>query len=256
MLRTLSARERLQSEIEHDRRIAEYAEVIWNWDSPAGRLRVERRVTFYADCAHLTDGRRVLELGCGTGVFLSKTACRGARIHGLDLSMDLLLKARDRVRGSTSVSLECGDAERLPYPDSVFDSAYGSSVLHHLHVESALREVMRVLRPGGRIAFTEPNLVNPLVYAIFHLPWFKTRYGTSPNEMAFTRFRCARLLRNIGYDHVSVRPFDFLYPSLPAASLPWARRVAVALERVPFVREIAGSLMITARKPAVEHAGA
>src|SRR5574341_1740636 len=151
---------RLAREIEHHRRIAENAEAIWNWESPAGRVRADRRADLFVRLGKLGPCTRALELGCGTGVFLSKVARCGAAIHGLDLSMDLLSKARARLMDFDNARLDRGNAEELPYPSGCFDVVYGSSVLHHLDLEAALRETFRVLKPGGRAVFAEPNVLN------------------------------------------------------------------------------------------------
>jgi ubiquinone/menaquinone biosynthesis C-methylase UbiE len=72
----------------------------------------------------------------------------------------------------------------MPFADGSFDVAYGSSILHHLNLDDALAEVFRVLRPGGRIAFTEPNILNPQVTIMFRLGLTKKYFGVSPDEMA------------------------------------------------------------------------
>jgi len=240
---------RLRREIEHHRRIAERAEEVWNWDSPAGQRRADRRASLFVEKGSLAPGRRALELGCGTGVFLEKVAPCGATIRGIDLSEDLLAKARLRLACFPNVGLDQGNAEELPYPDAHFDTVYGSSVLHHLDLAAALRAAFRVLKPGGRLVFAEPNIWNPQVFVMFRFDFAKEHFGVSPDEMAFSRFAARRELDRQGYVDASVRPFDFLHPSTPAS---WLDRVAAlgrGLERTPLLREIAGSLLLVARKP-------
>ena len=241
--------ERLAREIEHHRGIADQAEIIWNWDSPSGRRRAERRAAIFVEGCSLAPGRRVLELGCGTGIFLEKVAASGARLVGLDLSEDLLAKARARLGAVSNVVLHRGNAEHLPYADATFDTVYGSSVLHHLDLDRALGEVLRVLRPGGRCAFTEPNIVNPQVALMFHLGLTKRYFGVSPDEMAFSRFRAMAALRRAGFAEPRVRPFDFLHPATPEALCDAVDRLGRGIERVPFLREITGSFVVSGRRP-------
>jgi SAM-dependent methyltransferase len=244
-----SRAQRLAREIDHHRQIAGQAEFIWTWDSPSGSRRATRRAELFVEHAALRPGRQALELGCGTGVFLEKVARSGARICGIDLSMDLLDKARGRVAALSDVRLTRGDAERMPYPDGRFDAVYGSSILHHLSLERAMSEVFRVLRPGGEAVFTEPNILNPQVAVMFHLGLAKKYWGVSPDEMAFSRFRAERALRDLGFRDVSVRAFDFLHPAVPPRWIEAVARLGRALEAAPLLREFAGSLLIRGRKP-------
>ncbi|HKC12948.1 MAG TPA: methyltransferase domain-containing protein [Vicinamibacteria bacterium] len=239
---------RLAREIEHHRKIAEKAEIIWNWESPAGQRRAERRAALFIRHARLEPGQRALELGCGTGVFLERAARSGAEIRGLDLSEDLLAKAGARLATCLNVALDQGNAEAMPYPDAHFDAVYGSSVLHHLDLDQALRESYRVLKPGGRVVFAEPNILNPQVAVMFHFRLTKEYFGVSPDEMAFSRFRARASLKRTGFAEIQVDPFDFLHPATPPAWLGWVAGLGSLLEQVPLAREVAGSLLLRARK--------
>jgi len=243
-----SSEGRLAREIEHGRKIASNAETVWFWESPAGRRRADRRAELFIEHGRLAPGRRALELGCGTGVFLERVARSGASLHGLDLSEDLLEKARARVAGLGNVVLDRGNAEALPYPEGHFDAVYGSSILHHLDLDAALAEAHRVLRHGGRVVFAEPNILNPQVLLMFRFGPLKQRFGVSPDEMAFSRFRARRALERAGFAEVAVEPFDFLHPAIPAGLVERGLAASLALERVPLVREIAGSMLMRARR--------
>jgi len=240
---------RLTREIAHHREIADNAEIIWNWDSPSGRRRADRRARIFVDRGGLRPGRRALELGCGTGIFLLRVAPSGARIVGLDLSEDLLGKARARVQGLANVVLHRGNAEQLPYASGSFDAVYGSSVLHHLDLGHALAEVFRVLKPGGRSVFTEPNILNPQVAVMFRLGLTKKYFGVSPDEMAFSRFRALSALRRCGFTEAVVEPFDFLHPATPERLCDAVARVGRWVEALPGLREMSGSLVVTGRRP-------
>lgn len=243
-------RERLAREIAHHSRIADRAEGVWNWDSPAGRQRADRRARLFIERGGLRPGVRALEVGCGTGVFLEKVAASGATIAALDLSDDLLARARTRVSGASNVALLRGNAEQMPFPDSSFDSIYGSSILHHLRLGRSLAECFRLLKPAGVVVFAEPNILNPQVTIMFRIKALKDRYGVSPDEMAFSRFGARAALRDAGFADAWVVPFDFVHPALPQSWVGGVVRLGRALEATPLLREIAGSLLITARRPA------
>ncbi len=241
--------DRLRREIEFHRRISSRAEEIWDWDTPAGRVRAARRAGLFVEQGRLGPGRLALELGCGTGLFLEQVARSGAAVTGLDLSAELLAQARARCAGLPHARLVRGNAEQTAFPAASFDVVYGSSVLHHLDTEAAAREIARLLRPGGRLVFTEPNLLNPQVALMFLVRPLRPVFGVSPDEMAFTAGFIRRRLVGAGLVAVGTRPFDFLHPHTPVACVAGVRRLGDALERLPGLRWIAGSLLITAEKP-------
>ena len=231
----------------HDREIAARAEQIWNWDSPAGRRRADRRAGLYVERAALRSGRLALELGCGTGLFLERVARSGATLVGIDVSVELLGRARARTGPLGNVRILKGDAHRLPFSDATFDAVYGSSILHHLDLVAALREAKRVLKVGGRVAFTEPNLFNPQVAYMYYVGP-RARFGLSVDEMAFTKARVTGVLQELGYVDAAVEFFDFLHPSTPPPILGAVARIGAVLEGLPLVRGLAGSLLVCAAR--------
>jgi ubiquinone/menaquinone biosynthesis C-methylase UbiE len=103
-----------------------------------------------------------LEVGCGTGFFLLNLAQAGVleRGHVTDISPGMVAAAERNAQAlGFSVAGRVADAEQLPYDGGCFDLVVGHAVLHHIpDVELALREVLRVLRPGGRFVFAgEPT---------------------------------------------------------------------------------------------------
>jgi ubiquinone/menaquinone biosynthesis C-methylase UbiE len=93
----------------------------------------------------LAGGREVLEVGCGTGLIMRGLDGRAKRLVGVDISPGMLAEARRR-----GFEVLEGRAEKLPFADESFDLAYSFKVLAHVpEIELALREMARVLRPGG-----------------------------------------------------------------------------------------------------------
>ncbi|NLU82046.1 class I SAM-dependent methyltransferase [Rhodococcus sp. HNM0569] len=107
---------------------------------------------------------RALELGCGTGFFLLNLMQSGIAEKGsvTDLSPGMVKVAlRNGQNLGLDVDGRVADAETIPYEDDTFDLVVGHAVLHHIpDVEQTLREVLRVLKPGGRFVFAgEPSTV-------------------------------------------------------------------------------------------------
>jgi SAM-dependent methyltransferase len=239
-------RERITKEIQHGRFLAAHgAGEIWNWESPAGKLRWARRVKMLS--SHLQTGMRVLELGCGTGYFTRGLAGSGADIIAIDVSPELLEIAKANC-STPNVRYEIQDASALSYSSAMFDSVVGSSVLHHLEIKEALQEIYRVLKPGGAIYFTEPNMLNPQIAIQKNVPWVKRKLGDSPDETAFFRWPLRRLLQRTGFCDVRIKPFDFLHPKTPSPVVNQLNALGRFLENVPVMSEFAGSLYIRAVK--------
>ena len=108
------------------------------------------------DFARVAAGEDVLDVGCGTGVAAVTAALRGAAVAGLDLTPPLLERAhRNAALAGVDIAFREGDVEDLPYADGAFDvvlSQFGHMFAPRPAV--AVREMLRVLRPGGRIAFS------------------------------------------------------------------------------------------------------
>ncbi|MCX5819993.1 MAG: class I SAM-dependent methyltransferase [Deltaproteobacteria bacterium] len=242
----MASDERILNEIRHGEYIKEHGEEIWNWSSPAGKLRWARRCRLFTEFLG-NNKSRVLEIGCGTGLFTKELARTDNTIAAIDISDSLIMKARERI-SSANVSFVVGNAYKTEFQPGTFDFIVGSSSLHHLDVDLALKEFYRILKGGGRIMFTEPNMLNPQVALIKNIPFLKRRAGDSLNETAFVRWQIAKKLHSHSFVDISVKPFDFMHPQLPASFLDMAVRVTTILEKMSLVSEIAGSLIIQCRK--------
>ena len=104
------------------------------------------------DAARVGPGVHVLDVATGPGDVAAAAAGRGATVVGLDFSAGMLAEAR---RHHPGIDFRAGDATALPFPDASFDAVVMSfGLLHLAHPDQALAEGRRVLRAGGRLAFT------------------------------------------------------------------------------------------------------
>ena len=243
-----TADSRKRSELDHGRTIAGRAAAVWGQDGLAGQERVRRRSGLLASSVNAGPGLRVLELGCGTGEYTARLVSAGAHLVALDLVGDLVRVAVERGLAARA-EFVLGDAEGLPFGDGEFDAVVGNAVLHHLRLAPALRELRRILKPGGRCAFTEPNMLNPQVAVQKNVPPVKRWLGDTPHETAFFAGQIRRAFEEEGLRVEAVRPFDFLHPGIPERVVPLVQRLEPRLERLPLVGSIAGSLLIVACRP-------
>ena len=104
---------------------------------------------------------RLLEVGCGPGVMLPDLLAMGFEVHGIDVSAEMIRRAEQRMAShalATRCRLSVGDVEHLRYSDASFDAVLSMGVLEYVpDYARALREISRVLKPGGHAVLTVPN---------------------------------------------------------------------------------------------------
>jgi len=133
-------------------------------------------------------GEKLLDVGCGLGYFLNRLARGGVRGWGMDYSHKSLVLARRLCSGHFAL----GDAQLLPYRDSSFDRIIFTDVIEHVADDrAALRELVRVARPGARLALVTPGVRGALSRTpwrrLFHdeegTPEFDQRAGYTPEGL-------------------------------------------------------------------------
>lgn len=239
---------RINNEIAHGRMLAESgAEDAWGWQTPAGKVRAERRGMLISQAANLNASKSALEIGCGTGLFTMIFSETGASILAVDISPELIELAEQKKVPNGNVKYECQRFEDIS-TERLFDAVIGSSVLHHLEVDEAIRVIYKQLKPGGVMVFAEPNMLNPqiLMERTLLRPFFK---NVSPDETAFVRWSLAKTLKREGFERIEIRPYDWLHPLVPTQLIKPVSKVGLLIESLPLLREFAGSLIIQAYKP-------
>jgi ubiquinone/menaquinone biosynthesis C-methylase UbiE len=184
---------------------------------------------------HLRSGMRLIDCGCGPGsitVDLARAVAPGEAI-GIDLRDDALTQGRTlaRERGITNVTFHAASVYQLPYADSSFDAAFACAVLQHLATPlAALKELRRVLKPGGVIGIADGSSTitfryptNPILQAWDRLRGLEREYNTGrPYEALALR----ALLREAGFARTRASGALTTEAGPPAGSLEETRRVA------------------------------
>jgi ubiquinone/menaquinone biosynthesis C-methylase UbiE len=190
-------------------------------------------------------GKSVLEVGCGTGLLLHRTAQFAREAIGLDLSGGMLAKAQQR-----GLHVVQGSATELPIATASVDVAYSFKVLAHIpDIAGALREMARVVRPGGWVLaeFYNARSLRRLVKALKR-PTAVSK--TTHDEHVFTRYDHAREIRGYLPDElawVATRGIRVITPVAKLLEVPilgpvvrWAEH---RLADLPGARDVAGFLV-------------
>jgi ubiquinone/menaquinone biosynthesis C-methylase UbiE len=190
----------------------------------------DERWSFYIDATTratmarlaIAPAASVLDVGCGTGELLVRLAAKypNARLYGLDPVPEMLALARTKL--SPKVELRVGWANELPWPAGTFDLVVSCNMFHYItHPIAAVREMERVLRPGGRIIITDwcDDYVACRVCSAYLRLMSKAHYKT------YTQAECVALLRDAGHATASVERYKI--------SWLWGLMTAVATKPSP-----------------------
>lgn len=177
-----------------------YAETIraTAFDPVANQARWDPSLELFA--AERGEGR-LLDVGCATGEFLAAAKARGWQAHGVEASEIAAAHARE----SHGVDVHTGTLEDVRFPDASFDVVTMWDVIEHLqHPRAVVERVARLLRPGGLLGLTTPN-IGSLRYYVQGRRW----WVVGPNEhiFYFSPATVDRLLRRCGFDVTHIDTF-------------------------------------------------
>lgn len=217
----------------------------------AHRLRINCINNFidsYAKDLHSHASRRLtaLDLGCGRGVYAYLLAQRGFQTFGIDISEEGI---RDAAEWASATVL-LGDAERLPFRDGFFDLIVCSEVIEHLNKPAnGVRELQRVLKPGGIAVISIPNLLSYYwlrglaMTLASHLKRGRFRKLDIDAHMKFPFWRISRIVKQAGLKTL-IRTSVFLsFPlmgscilRIPSTIGTFSRQIERILGRVPLLK--------------------
>ena len=227
-------------------------------DSDALEIRTGRRVHAMIEKLSENDGimgLRLLEIGCGTGDVSYRLARgTGAIVYGTDLCLPFIeqAKASYHLPNLKYGVLDFNDEEQLDGVEETgkFDAVVGNGILHHLYygLDKSLPNICRLLKPGGRMVFWEPNFFNPYCLLIFNVSILRKLARLEPTEMTFTRRFIRRKLEEAGFCEIEIEFKDFLLPSVPNLMIRPLVSIGALLEKIPVLKAMAQSIFISAMK--------
>lgn len=211
-------------------------------------LRGKRRGDWFV--SQIGSGKRMLEIGCGTGETAAYIASQtDAEIVAIDLSPVFVAEARNRHQAGNLRFEEFDLLSGVEPPFGRFDLVYGNGILHHLVklLPQVLSSLHNMIKPEGRLAFIEPNLLNPYCAFLFGTKIGRKLGRLEPDEMAFTRGHLVHALMKSGWTNIDVASRDFLVPGLPLSLVKPVTAVEPILEATAMTRWLAQSHFITAQ---------
>jgi len=202
------------------------------------------------------NGLRVLDVGCGTGHYMSRLRSRGFDVAGVDGSEEMLLHAR---RNNPESRLECADVDRIPFGDAEFDYVLCIEVLRYLpDISGAITQLSRLLKPGGTALATAASPLNLNGYYVINR--IASSYGVRGLVPLRQYFHSSRRLKRdfleSGFESLKVHgvylgPINWIERAAPRA-LPgvlraWERADSKFAD-MPVFREFSNMFLVSAKR--------
>ena len=219
----------------------------WGAKTPGGQKRYDIKAKLFKEYCRPLPTDKILEIGCGDGEFSRRIVSLKSSIIATDITPAVITRAKKNSHPK-NIKFILENAENFKFKTDSFDIVCGVSILHHINIKKALQESYRVLKKGGSLFFTEPNLINPLVFIGLNVDWLRQKMEFSPSETALIRWQVEKLLKDTGFRAVIVKNHDFLFPLTPKPFIKTVSQISSVLEKIPLVKEISGSLIIYAIK--------
>ena len=213
----------------------------------------ERLIDAFMRLCDLPPGSRVVDLGCGSGVFTDALRRRGYRCTGVDLSPKLIAIARARYCDSEFIE---GDVEQLPFDGASFDGVLLSGLVHHLPDPSrCAAEVFRILRSGGKFLAFDPNRMNPFMYLYRDRSSpFYSSVGVTENERPVFADEIATTFRRAGFrvgtEYLSNLKYRYVASGWMRRLLPVYNAIDSTLFAPGFMRRFRAFVLTFGQKPA------
>ncbi|MEM8792334.1 MAG: class I SAM-dependent methyltransferase [Pseudomonadota bacterium] len=204
---------------------------------------VLNHVDHMIELGQLDPSHRILDIGCGMGKFTIPLQERGFAVEGFDLSPKLLEALRAENANTPTV---VGDLHDIaPELQGQYDRVVGFFMLHHLHdLGLAFRQIAKLVKPGGRVSFIEPNPNCPLFWIqITAMPTMS--WKAEKGIFNLTRGNLRRLMTQAGFEAPDISQYGILPPFL--RNRPGAAQVEAGFDKVAPLRPIAAFRRISAR---------
>lgn len=178
---------------------------------------------------------KVLDVGCGTGLYWPVLSKYCEHIIGVDYSATMISEAQRLIeaKGLKNVEARVQSGEDLDMPSESFDTILCMDVLHHIpDIKRSVRHFSRILKPGGKLLAVEPNTINPLIF-LAHLIPSEERLAVLRNYAPVLRRLFAPYFKNFRVEYV-----NFVASADSEQQLKKVKSIGNLISSIPFLRPL------------------
>lgn len=242
-----------KSEMEYFNKLAGRYDDNYHYHEPFTKYKIDKKAQeLFNHIKPKVGGHRLkmLEVGCGTGEYTKRIAklFPSAKIVGLDISKNIISVAKRKCNNVNNISFVVESAYATSFPKESFDVVFGYYVLHHLSPRKLVKEIHRVLKPGGLAFFYEPNILNPAVYLIKSNKYLKQKAGDSPHESAINPLKIKSYFSKFNIINVSTSEFILPLNFLSLKLLVKLDKFTSLFKSLPIINMLGGSVQIFVQK--------
>ncbi len=242
--------DRAERETGHFNKLASEYEELFGLNQPVALYKVKNLCLEYVEFLKDAPLGPILEIGSGTGFYTRHLAFSFTNREYLatDISEEMLSIAKSSCSKieNKHITWQVENCLDSSFKNNSISIITGHGILHHLPVENSIKEMERILKPGGRIAFYEPNILNPYVWMIKTIPKMRPK-GDTPDETALNPFRVKKILKKYGFKNIKIVPYEIMLNGISPNKIPLFSKISFIISKIPIFRYfLGGSLKITA----------
>ncbi|MGE3820415.1 MAG: glycosyltransferase [Isosphaeraceae bacterium] len=224
----------------------------WSRNDPLNAQRMLWRSQTVRQMFHVLPGETILELGCGSG-HLTRALLATTRGECPVTAASFLPDVEQSPPGPRAAGAQAELVRLEGFPGALsgrrFDYVVATNLLDLNSAPAVLREVMALLKPGGRLLFFETNPWNPMFGLRRRVSRWLPFLRRGDERALLNQTQLYELLSELGFISIGATCYDFLYPPIPSFLLRPARNLSLILENTPGVRRFAGSILLHAQRP-------
>lgn len=242
-----------QEEKEHFDKMASVYDKNYGYNDIFTKHKIHKKAGYLLDLLQkykIGPKSKILEVGCGTGAYTAEIAkkLKGIQIMAIDISSEIIKVAKEKTDELKNIKYSVKSVYNTGLKNNSVDVVFGFYVLHHLTINKALKEIKRILKPGGFVFFCEPNILNPVVYIIKSNKYFKELAGDSPEEWAINPIKINKYFS--GFQILNVLTSEYIVPVgfMPYKWILKIDAIAQYFRYIPIIKYLGGSVQMFARK--------